>query len=94
MPDSQLTEGDIWETIVRPGNKLHIGTKVIFGDGLLTAEILDTMPGGTRKVLFTYKGIFNEIRGFITPDSDLMVQEYVLSAVAGRFVEFSFFENR
>ena len=54
-------EGDIWETIVRPGNKLHIGTKVIFGDGLLTAEILDTMPGGTRKVLFTYKGIFNEI---------------------------------
>ena len=54
-------EGDIWETIVRPGNKLHIGTKVIFGDGLLTAEILDTMTGGTRKVLFTYKGIFNEI---------------------------------
>ena len=54
-------EGDIWETIVRPGNKLHIGTKVIFGDGLLTAEILDTMPGGTRKVLLTYKGIFNEI---------------------------------
>ena len=54
-------EGDIWETIVRPGNKLHIGTKVIFGDGLLTAEILDTMQGGTRKVLFTYKGIFNEI---------------------------------
>ena len=54
-------EGDIWKTIVRPGNKLHIGTKVIFGDGLLTAEILDTMPGGTRKVLFTYEGIFNEI---------------------------------
>ena len=54
-------EGDIWETIVRPGNKLHIGTKVIFGDGLLKAEILDTMPGGTRKVVFTYEGIFNEI---------------------------------
>ena len=54
-------EGDIWETIVRPGNKLHIGTKVIFGDRLLQAEILDTMPGGTRKVKFEYKGIFNEI---------------------------------
>ena len=54
-------EGDIWETIVRPGNKLHIGTKVIFGDGLLTAEILEIMPGGTRKVKFTYQGIFNEI---------------------------------
>lgn len=54
-------EGDIWESIVRPGNKLHIGTKVIFGDGLLQAEILDTMPGGTRKVQFSYDGIFNEI---------------------------------
>jgi len=54
-------EGDIWESIVRPGNKLHIGTKVIFGDGLLQAEILDIMPGGTRKVKFEYEGIFNEI---------------------------------
>ena len=54
-------EGDIWESIVRPGNKLHIGTKVIFGDGLLEAEVLDIMEGGTRKVKFTYKGIFNEI---------------------------------
>ena len=31
-------EGDIWETIVRPGNKLHVGTKVIFGDGILNAK--------------------------------------------------------
>lgn len=54
-------EGDIWESIVRPGNKLHVGTKVIFGDGLLTAEVLDIMPGGTRKVKFYYEGIFNEI---------------------------------
>lgn len=54
-------EGDIWESIVRPGNKLHIGTKVIFGDGLLEAEILEIMPGGTRKVKFYYQGIFNEI---------------------------------
>ena len=54
-------EGDIWECIVRPGNKLHIGAKVIFGDGLLKAEILDTMEGGTRKVKFFYDGIFNEI---------------------------------
>ena len=54
-------EGDIWECIVRPGNKLHIGTKVIFGEGLLKADILDTMEGGTRKVKFSYNGIFNEI---------------------------------
>ena len=54
-------EGDIWESIVRPGNKLHVGTKVIFGNGILVAEVLETMEGGTRKVKFTYQGIFNEI---------------------------------
>ena len=54
-------EGDIWESIVRPGNKLHIGAKVIFGDGLLKAEVLEVMPGGTRKVKFIYDGIFNEV---------------------------------
>ncbi len=52
---------DIWQCIVRPGNKLHVGTKVIFGEGLLKAEILEIMPGGTRKVEFHYQGIFNEI---------------------------------
>ena len=54
-------KGDIWECIVRPGNKLHVGTKVIFGEGLLTADILEIMAGGTRKVEFHYEGIFNEI---------------------------------
>ena len=54
-------EKDIWECIVRPGNKLHAGAKVCFGDGILKAEVLDTMPGGTRKVEFHYDGIFNEI---------------------------------
>lgn len=54
-------EDDVWETIVRPGNKLHVGAKVIFGDGLLKAEVLETMEGGTRKVKFEYNGIFNEI---------------------------------
>lgn len=54
-------EGNIWEAMVRPGNKLHVGAKVIFGDGLLKAEILETLPDGTRKVKFSYDGIFNEI---------------------------------
>lgn len=55
-------EGDIWESIVRPGNKLKPGTKVYFGEPrILEAEVLEVMPGGTRKVKFTYQGIFNEI---------------------------------
>ena len=38
-------EGDIWESIVKPGNKLHVGSKVIFGDGILKAEVLEIMEG-------------------------------------------------
>ena len=52
-------EGDIWEVMVHPGRRLKIGTKVIFGNGLLKAEILEMMEGG--KVKFEYEGIFNEI---------------------------------
>lgn len=54
-------EGDIWEVMVHPGRRLKIGTKVIFENGLLKAEILEMMEGGNRKVKFEYEGIFNEI---------------------------------
>lgn len=54
-------EGDIWEVMVRPGKKLMPGVKVSFGNGILKAEILDKMEGGSRKVKFYYQGIFNEI---------------------------------
>ena len=54
-------EGDTWEVMVKPGKKLMPGVKVSFGDGLLTAEILEKMEGGSRKVKFSYNGIFNEI---------------------------------
>ena len=51
-----------WECLVRPGRKLHPGQKVVFGDGsLLTAEILEELPGGNRIVRFDYEGIFLEI---------------------------------
>ncbi len=42
-------EGDIWECIVRPGNKLHVGAKVIFGEGQLKAEVLETMERRNKK---------------------------------------------
>ena len=54
-------EGDIWEVMCRPGNKLKPGAKCTFGKGLLNAEILDVLEDGTRKVKFSYDGIFNEI---------------------------------
>ena len=52
---------DIWETLVRPGKKLRPGAEVTFGDGSLTATILDVVEGGDRLVQFHYDGIFEEI---------------------------------
>lgn len=52
---------EIWEAMVRPGRRLKVGTKVTFGEGLLKAEILETLEDGNRKVKFVYEGIFNEI---------------------------------
>ncbi len=54
-------EGDYWEVMVRPGRKLLKGAKIIFGDGILEAEIIEVLYNGNRKVLFKYEGIFNEI---------------------------------
>nr|WP_304710472.1 tRNA preQ1(34) S-adenosylmethionine ribosyltransferase-isomerase QueA [uncultured Acetatifactor sp.] len=53
--------GDVWETLARPGKKCRPGTKLSFGDGLLKAEILETVEEGNRLVRFTYEGIFEEV---------------------------------
>ena len=39
---------DHWEALVRPGRRLRVGQRVVFGDGALTAEILDRTPAGGR----------------------------------------------
>lgn len=54
-------ENDIWETLVRPGKKARPGTRIIFGDGALTGEVLDIVEEGNRLIRFIYKGIFEEI---------------------------------
>lgn len=54
-------EDDKWQTLVKPGKKTKIGTKVIFQEGLLEAEVIDILPEGERVFKFKYEGIFNEI---------------------------------
>jgi S-adenosylmethionine:tRNA ribosyltransferase-isomerase len=54
-------ENDVWETLVRPGKKLRPGAEVTFGDGSLTAKILDVIEDGNRLVQFSYEGIFEEV---------------------------------
>lgn len=54
-------ENDVWETLVKPGKKAKVGTKIIFGGGLLVGEVVDIVEEGNRLIQFTYEGIFEEI---------------------------------
>ena len=55
-------ENDIWEAMVRPGKKLHVGDRVSFmEDGSFSAKIVEHGEGGTRLVRFEYEGDFHEI---------------------------------
>jgi len=53
-------EGDIWETLVKPGKKALRGTTISFGDEL-SCEVIGHTDFGGRLVEFHYRGIFEEI---------------------------------
>lgn len=52
---------NIWECLVKPGKKAKIGNKIVFGNNLLTGEIIDILEDGNRIIKFAYDGIFEEI---------------------------------
>lgn len=54
-------QGDVWECLARPGKKLREETRISFGDGMLTAEVLSVSEDGNRHVRFFYEGIFEEV---------------------------------
>ncbi|MCI8494663.1 MAG: tRNA preQ1(34) S-adenosylmethionine ribosyltransferase-isomerase QueA [Bacilli bacterium] len=54
-------EQDLWETLVKPGKKAKPGTKILFGEGILTGEVEDVVEDGNRLIRFSYEGIFEEI---------------------------------
>ena len=54
-------ENDIWETLVKPGKKAKIGTRISFGEGILVGEVVDVVQEGNRLIRFQYEGIFEEI---------------------------------
>lgn len=54
-------ENDVWETLVKPGKKARPGARIVFGEGLLTCEVLSVEEEGNRLVKFYYDGIFEEI---------------------------------
>ncbi len=45
-------ENNIWETLVKPGKKARPGTRLVFGGGLLHAEVKEVVEEGNRLIQF------------------------------------------
>lgn len=54
-------EEKVWETLVKPGKKARIGSRILFGNGLLIGEVVDIVQEGNRLIRFEYQGVFEEI---------------------------------
>ena len=50
-----------WECLCKPGRKMQVGNEVIFGNGELTATVVEVKEDGNRVVEFRYEGIFLEV---------------------------------
>jgi len=55
------TEGDTWETLIKPAKRAKVGTEISFGDGRLKAIVTEELNHGGRMIQFSYEGIFLEI---------------------------------
>ncbi len=54
-------QGDTWEALTRPAKRVHVGTIVSFGDGLLKAKCIEELDEGIRRYELIYDGILLEI---------------------------------
>lgn len=52
---------DRWETLAGPGKRAKVGSKFVFGDGLLRCEVIDILEEGNRLVQFSYDGNFYQV---------------------------------
>ena len=55
------TKGDDWEVLAKPAKRLRVGAQISFGDGRLTATVVEELDHGGRIVRFAYEGIFLEV---------------------------------
>ena len=60
-PVSPLASACVWECLTKPGKKTKPGARIVFGDGELTATVIDVTDGGNRIIEFEYEGIFMEV---------------------------------
>ncbi len=52
---------NLWETITKPGKRAKVGARFVFGDGLMTGEVVEVKEDGNRVVRFECEGMFYSV---------------------------------
>jgi len=77
-------ELDTWEVMARPGRRVKPGTAIIFGEGLLRADVLDTLEGGNRMVKFVYDHAAGSIYDLLDKIGSMPLPPYITERLADK----------
>lgn len=66
---------DVWEALTRPGRRCKVGSKIIFGNGILCAEVIDSVEGGNKLLKFEYQG--NDIFSVLDKIGQMPLPPYI-----------------
>ncbi len=77
-------ELDLWEVMVRPGRRVKPGSIIIFGEGLLRAEVLEILEGGNRMVRFIYDHNTGSIYDLLDKIGSMPLPPYITERLADK----------
>ena len=72
----RMHENGDWETLVRPGKRAKIGSKILFSD-ILTAEVVDIVEEGNRIVHFSYSDKYKNIYEVLNEVGNMPLPPYI-----------------
>ncbi|MBE6612310.1 MAG: tRNA preQ1(34) S-adenosylmethionine ribosyltransferase-isomerase QueA [Ruminococcaceae bacterium] len=77
-------ELDTWEVMVRPGRRVKPGTAIVFGDGLLRADVTELLEGGNRMVKFVYDHTAGSIYDLLDRIGNMPLPPYITERLADK----------
>lgn len=75
---------NLWETLARPGRRAKIGTKIIFGNGLLCATVVDTLSGGNKLLKFEFDSSLGDFFAVLDKVGQMPLPPYIKERLADR----------
>ncbi len=68
--------GSRWECLVKPGKRLNVGSRIIFGDGEVTGEVLEKTVTGEQLIEFS-----GNLEGYINNNGEIPLPPYIDSSL-------------